>query len=152
VHEIRSKIRESQGKSWVELNIGQMGHTANITWASITEHDATDAWVQLDLEGCSAKYTHRIAGGDTWDSTGYTFDINKRTIAKEIFVNGRIQIDEKAKPNGQVRRYWRSTLEPIGVEPSELPATLEPLMKGKTPTAETLEHWETFKELWTTYL
>ncbi|CAK0829982.1 unnamed protein product, partial [Prorocentrum cordatum] len=47
VHEIRSRIKEDQGKSWIELNIGQMGHTANITWARHLEGARRDRLVDV---------------------------------------------------------------------------------------------------------
>ncbi|CAK0795678.1 unnamed protein product, partial [Prorocentrum cordatum] len=149
VNKIRSRIKEDQGKSWIEFNIGQMGHTANVTWAKFTEYDATDSWVQVDLGGCRAKYIHRVVAGDAWDSTAYTFDINKRMLAKEIIVNGALQTKENARPNSQITTSWGATLGPLGLEVADLPATLEPLLAAE---GQTLEHWPAFKELWAHYV
>merc|ERR1712039_1056490 len=82
------------GKNFMELNIGAMGHVANLTWSRVTEHDATDSWFQVDLGDCSARYTHRIAEGGGWETTSFVWDVNKRTLAREVIVNGMHQLDE----------------------------------------------------------
>ncbi|CAK0829989.1 unnamed protein product, partial [Prorocentrum cordatum] len=111
VHEIRSRIKEDQGKSWIELNIGQMGHTANITWARWKEHGATDSWMSVNVGGASAKYTHRVAGGEDWDTTAYTWDVNKTIPASHHRQRDPGQRQAPDRRKGQAERPDHDLLE-----------------------------------------
>ncbi|CAK0829985.1 unnamed protein product, partial [Prorocentrum cordatum] len=151
VHEIRSRIKEDQGKSWIELNIGQMGHTANITWARHLEGARRDRLVDVSQRRRRLGEVHspRRRGrglGHHGLHVGREQADHLRGIRSSGTSAGGAWTSW-ARPNGQITTSWSAALAPIGVAAADLPAALEPVLGRHSP-----EHWQAFKALWAHYV